>query len=662
MPLRPSTIYTMEDYHDHQAAQFKKWADLIKDDPRRVCRALALYTPRGETLEGDSHDDVPILFQQLKEASNESTSKSWKGLVDAGVITALCKCAINTQATLTLAYATVNDEGVAEISQECMDLAQENAPAPYSPALEVLCNAAMSCARPATSTEQKMVAEMKQYWSSIMQRLWSEPSRTLDHSGNAKARERERVAPAQIVHRLSSLDPTFLDIILKPSDLTLAVCFRYWLYSTSEWDDIINCTLITPLLDGVGPDHWNRYFAEHPRPDMHALLPRILLGASRGTGKKKRTPNQSAEFIVDVFAKHFRQLGPRELLEEIIFFNGLLNATEKEFLPFWRALYRSEPFWTAMAQNVTRYAPLGPNAPKTGHIPEGLTMVSLKVYFNVLHGDSRDALNYIDELLCSWFAGGLFDALESAITTIVRSIRGPMFLSVLIQFLDNNLHNFNPKTREKLRAELPRPRLMIMLIMLSTKGSQNVDDLLASVAADESVAVPRQDPRHPQWAVDAWRLLLRLTNTLRPFRGTCTRRGCDEPAYKGGCGKCKLSAYCGQECIRLDKDHKFICRWVPTLIIVEMLQKRDPEEVAKLLGDGVAPPPPADLPSREELLRRVREEGSMTEEEIQMVLSLRDVKDEAQAAKADDPPPGEATLQKKMQEMLLEDSSSSSSA
>lgn len=214
-------------------------------------------------------------------------------------------------------------------------------------------------------------------------------------------------------------------IILKPSDLTLAVCFRYWLYSTSEWDDIINCTLITPLLDGVGPDHWNRYFAEHPRPDMHALLPRILLGASRGTGKKKRTPNQSAEFIVDAFAKHFRQLGPRELLEEIIFFNGLLNATEKEFLPFWRALYRSEPFWTAMAQNVTRYAPLGPNAPKTGHIPEGLTMMSLKVYFNVLHGDSRDALNYIDELLCSWFAGGLFDALESAITTIVRSIRGP---------------------------------------------------------------------------------------------------------------------------------------------------------------------------------------------------------------------------------------------
>lgn len=37
-----------------------------------------------------------------------------------------CKCAINTQATFTVAYATVNDDGVAEISQAGMDLAQEN--------------------------------------------------------------------------------------------------------------------------------------------------------------------------------------------------------------------------------------------------------------------------------------------------------------------------------------------------------------------------------------------------------------------------------------------------------------------------------------------------------------------------------------------------------
>lgn len=107
-----------------------------------------------------------------------------------------------------------------------------------------------------------------------------------------------------------------------------------------------------------------------------------------------------------------------------------------------------------------------------------------------------------------------------------------------------------------------------------------------------------------------------------------------------------------------DDEHKFICRWVPTLIIVDVYQKRDPEEVQKLLGDGVAPEPPADLPSEEELLRRVREEGSMTEEEIQMALSMRQKVDEAHVAKADDPLPSVAVLQKKMQKTLLSDSSS----
>lgn len=129
-----------------------------------------------------------------------------------------------------------------------------------------------------------------------------------------------------------------------------------------------------------------------------------------------------------------------------------------------------------------------------------------------------------------------------------------VLISALLSNLDTNLPKFKPKTRAKLRAELPRPRLLSKLIMLATKGSQNVDDLLALVAPDDSVirsAVPREDPRHPLWAISAWQLLLRLTTTLRPFRGTCTRRGCDKHAYSGGCKKCKFSAYCGQECMNL---------------------------------------------------------------------------------------------------------------
>lgn len=123
----------------------------------------------------------------------------------------------------------------------------------------------------------------------------------------------------------------------------------------------------------------------------------------------------------------------------------------------------------------------------------------------------------------------------------------------MLSTFDTYLPKLSAKTRSKLRAELPRPRLMSTLIMLATKGSQDPAQLLALVGEDAVIrsTVPVQDPRHPMWTITAWQLLLRLTNTMRPIRGTCTRRGCEKPAYAGGCRKCGISAYCGQECMTL---------------------------------------------------------------------------------------------------------------
>ncbi len=76
-------------FHDHQTVLKRKWANLAKNDPRRVVRALAVTTPRGETLEGDNYDEIPSIFEELKQLSSQATSETWKGLVDAGIITAL---------------------------------------------------------------------------------------------------------------------------------------------------------------------------------------------------------------------------------------------------------------------------------------------------------------------------------------------------------------------------------------------------------------------------------------------------------------------------------------------------------------------------------------------------------------------------------------------
>ncbi|KAH9853681.1 hypothetical protein C2E23DRAFT_820215 [Lenzites betulinus] len=650
----PFFIMPIKDYEGYANSQSQKWAELIKSDPRRASRALLLNTPTAESIEGDTFNDLPMLFQELIKASGDAATKTWKGLVDGGIITSLCKCAINNELILAFANVVIDDNGTAEVSQEGLESAQENAPAPYSTALEVLCNALVSCVIPPTSTELKTVEEIKKHWSTIMQRLWSDPAKTLEPTPRPSPRVRERAVVGQMVHCLTLIDPTFIEVILKPSDLTLPVAFRYWMYSTEEYDSSINTTIMAPLLGAeMGPTNWKVYFVEHPLPDPHALMPRFLLGASRGTGKKKRSPNQCAELIVKAFAEHFRRLPGRQLNEEIVWFVALHDNAMKEFPLFCRVLYKSEAFWSATANIIERYATFGPDAPTMGPVPDGLAMGAFGLYFEVLRNPEFD--NVTEDLVYCWLAGGLFSALEAAIDIIVRSGRGPMFLCTLLSMLDANLAKFSVRTRAKLRSELPRSSMMRHLILLATKGNEDVKQVLAVLAESQRprrTTLPLYDPRHPMWAASPWQLLLRITNSLRPWRGTCSRRGCEKPAYSGGCRKCKISAYCGQECMTLDaEEHRLICRWVPTLMIVDIYQKRNKEEVDALLA-GIAPDPPADLISPEERLKRVRETGEMTEEEIEEMLKAQKEAN-ARAAKSDDPIPGVTEVQKTLEMLRL---------
>ena len=86
-PRKP--ILSVPDYPRHLQAINQKWADLIKSDPLRVCRVLTLTSPKGETVEGDTFDDIPLIFDNLLSVAKESTEKTWKGLVEAGIVTSL---------------------------------------------------------------------------------------------------------------------------------------------------------------------------------------------------------------------------------------------------------------------------------------------------------------------------------------------------------------------------------------------------------------------------------------------------------------------------------------------------------------------------------------------------------------------------------------------
>lgn len=126
-------------------------------------------------------------------------------------------------------------------------------------------------------------------------------------------------------------------------------------------------------------------------------------------------------------------------------------------------------------------------------------------------------------------------------------------LGSVLTYIESEHETMSAKTRAKLRSELPRPRLQSALMKYANKGDDDPKQLLKNWKESKiTFRDPSElhDPTHPIWTQVAWQAVMKLTYDLRPWRETCSRRGCDNSATEGGCGDCHVSAYCSAECLR----------------------------------------------------------------------------------------------------------------
>ncbi|RDX53214.1 hypothetical protein OH76DRAFT_1343988 [Lentinus brumalis] len=551
----PYSVQAPSDFVDRHPERIDQWKNLVRTDPRRAVRVLTLSGVNSETIEGDTPVDTQYVIAQLRIVSKEAKGDHWKALVNAGVIGALCKCALNFQAAVMLR----EDTGVPRAEVE--NVAKQMFASYFHP-LEIICNAVVSGSLPPTATEKKIVEEMKKYWSSIMQRVWSEPGYTLEPTPR-EVRVIERVVIAQILVRLSLFDPSFYEIILKPSDLTLAVLFRYWMHSTAVADSRLNLMVLLPLLEPPYPQHLKEYFEQHPPPDMHALLPRILLGASKtaGSEKKKRTPGQAADAILSATASHLEKLGLEEVTYEYNFFHALLNHSEKENRAFVRAAFKSSSLWAANAQVMRR------SAAAKSQLGDGVYMGALMTYSTVIHVVEQDGKEFIDALVSSWMSTGLFDAVEDTVDVLMKAPRGPMLLTSIIAALDRWIPQLSAKTRRLMRSQLPRPRLIKSLLAPGFIRGEEDRERLDNDYADLVARGMGSSPQNSMWTQGAWQMLEQVSSKVEE-PGDCARRGCEKKVDAEGrpeqaCHMCKITKYCSIGCLEKDMaEHGHICGWV----------------------------------------------------------------------------------------------------
>ncbi|KAM5535714.1 hypothetical protein V8D89_010701 [Ganoderma adspersum] len=543
-------IQAAPDFMEKHPKRMNFWKATVRSDPRRAVRVLTLNANDETVVEGDTIWDGVYIIEELQNLAKDAKSQTWKGLVNAGVTVALCKCALNFQAAVMHKHTT-------QANQKEADEVAKNMYSPYFIPFEIMSNAMATCAIPPTATEKKFAEDIKKHWTSVMQRVWSEPARSLEVEPK-QARFMERIVVPQIAGRVVLIDPSFLDTIFKPADLTLPVVFRFWMHSSGLQDTRMALNLLSPVVDPSGPpDYWRTHLDKNPAPPIKDLLPRLFLGASKTAGStKKRTPGQTADAVVSAFARHLEELDVGDLGWEYNFFHTLFTHSKEENRVFNRAVYKSAKFWAANTSVLRRAAK------HTGPNKGGIYIAALRTFTVMIDVVDNDGKDSMDALMHNWLSAGLFDALEETIQACLNAPGGPVVLAGVVTAFDRYTPQCSVKTRKLLRSELPRPALVKRLFVLASfasVGNENAENDPAAMAR-KAAGMAMQEG----WQTLAV-LALRMSDPEDCTRRTCENKRSAEAEEKGlfVCEKCSIVKYCSDECLTNDlPGHSHVCGWV----------------------------------------------------------------------------------------------------
>ncbi|KAI0676944.1 hypothetical protein C8Q78DRAFT_56044 [Trametes maxima] len=535
---------------------------LFATDPHSVVRTLTSIWSSGNAgkTKSNAGGDTPYILDQLWRVLDDSEGAVWTGLMAAGIVPALCRCALFYHPPAKAPGEKAHK--AAQCEAHCSHHDDETDSPWYRPLVLIsgaLSRYADSPADIDSAAGARAAADIKSSWSKIMQRIWSEPGENISATPKAVS---ERAVVALIMLSLSKIDPSFTEMIYKPADLTLAVCFRNWVLARAK-DVMPNVRLLYTLLSAeiLPGSKQAKDATASPPSSSHELLTRMISGATKAAGaQKKRTPAQTAEAIVTAFAA---QLTMQSITLEdtglvVLFLHAFWATAKTSFTPFARAAYGSKALWVALPE-VMRIA--AEEGEEEDHL---VAIYALEVYWEAMSPSEKDWPEFVDSMVQGWVSGGLFDALEESLDIIVEHKNGPMLLTFVLTTMYVAHPRLNPKTRTAFYTQLPRTGLLLRLIQAARPG-EGEDFCLGDEGeypAPLADGGPPLDPTDARWRERAWETLWRLTRVLQPT-DECAIRGCrmqSESRHSCSTGRCRTVQYCSKACRERDTEHQEMCR------------------------------------------------------------------------------------------------------
>ncbi|RDX53213.1 hypothetical protein OH76DRAFT_80591 [Lentinus brumalis] len=566
----------------HMEQELASWRARLRSDPEYVVNMLNGGPSSSSSASPERRLQYPVILSALMQAAIKPDSDTWKGLVDTGVISALCNWAATAE------FGNLGQGAGAEtLTAEEAELWKKH-PAPYTPIFQTMLYALTQDPVPGSATQRRTVRDVSNNWTRMMKRVWQEPFGILE----AEPREQRiegRWHIVELVKTMLSLDSEFYGVLLDPEDRTLAVLLRNWIHTTADADAANTAVLLTQLLqesEETKPRPWRVYAARHSVPSSRELFTRAVVGANKASFTSDSAgrpvinvdPAQALNTILIALAKHLSTLDAGVVMIDVNFFvTTIIPHCQEDRQVFTRSLLNSKKLWAASVQAIRRA-----NGTSMANAVEWV----LRMYSNVIDvlrdADEQDVATTIIEKI---LAHDFFNAAEGSCPFLKGNAAG--LFGQFMADIGECAPNMSAKASALVRSQLPRQKLLHHFMCAcaprnTTEIAEDFQIIAQHGPLTSNLVATEADGRY--YAHQAWVRLIQLESVVGDTGG-CRRRGCTKSAADSAvvCPGCKTLRYCCSKCLKRDKaEHQLLCKWTP------LLERIREEDRAQLTGDATA--------------------------------------------------------------------------
>ncbi|KAJ3857727.1 hypothetical protein EV368DRAFT_77472 [Lentinula lateritia] len=508
-----------------------KWTKLVSQNPTRTVAALYIGPTGATNSHGDNGQDFIFAMDAVRRVAEElsrvtvqpSSSgegsggslaegkdlrKDLEGLVNAGVVEALCRNVIELKGD------TMADDVSARPNEIPDTVSCAQAMSSFYPPFVILYFVVIGMSNgdrdersgnQRNTVDRRALSAIMDNWEEMVDRWWKEPQNTLKQDAT---HEPERLLVSRLMGYLLLEDSSMYLKIFHPSSHTLSLISRHWVHCTSANIARLNLSILRSIIFFKFSENVEEYLKGHEKPPLDSLLDKIYTGIRAPSVFSQSGELQtSAQYLLKTMSNRLALGDPSYAVEDLGFCHDVYvglrefaasSSNTSELDDFADALRNSEEYWrnTFALMHIK-------NPDKSAHTEKEVSIAVLNLALKLI---LQRPVPEVAQLLRNWIKMGLFGVLDETMEDLIRVPGATRLLTFFYTTIKESClsPSFPVDVLEAIKDEFPRQRAVgaVMRYETEQKGNQQSNTTQKNVNEDD---IP--DAEDPIWINGLWQAM-----------------------------------------------------------------------------------------------------------------------------------------------------------